>query len=169
MYGFPLTIYLMSGCLISNFPEVNWLAHDSGHLLEMMFGWSVNPHFGPFHIISNVLIVGGFFLLSAAWRVLHDAQKNGRLAETGIYARIRHPQYVAFILIMLGFLFQWPTILTIVMFPVLVFMYIKLARREEAESLATFGKKYEDYMVRVPAFIPSLSRSKSDRHLGSAG
>ena len=169
MYGFPLTIYLFSGWLSTNFPEVNWLAHDSGHLLEMMFGWSINPHFGPFHLISNLLIAGGFILLSAAWKVLFEAQKSGRLASTGIYSRIRHPQYVAFILIMLGFLFQWPTILTVLMFPVLVFMYVKLAKHEESESIAAFGKEYEDYMASVPAFLPNWTRSERNPHRSSEG
>jgi protein-S-isoprenylcysteine O-methyltransferase Ste14 len=75
------------------------------------------------------------------------------LALTGIYARIRHPQYVGFILVMLGFLLQWPTLLTLAMFPVLVVMYIRLARHEEKEALASFGEVYRDYMARVPGFI----------------
>ena len=53
MYGFPLTIYLLSGWLQSNYPGVNWLAHDAGHLLEMLFGWRTNPHFGPFHLVGS--------------------------------------------------------------------------------------------------------------------
>src|SRR3990170_3535525 len=69
--------------------------------------------------------------LSAAWPILHEAQRKGRLATSGPYARVRHPQYLGFILIMLGFLFQWPTLLTLVMFPILVLMYVRLGRREE--------------------------------------
>ncbi len=79
MYGFPLTIYFLSGWLQSNYPSVDWFAHDSGHLLEMLFGWRGNPHFGPFHLLSFGLIGGGFILLSAAWRVLYQAQKGGHL------------------------------------------------------------------------------------------
>lgn len=154
MYGFPLTIYLLSGWLASRFPSIDFFAHDSGHLLEVMFGWRANPHFGPFHIASNVLIIGGFVLLGSAWKVLYAAQRERRLASTGIYTRIRHPQYVGFVLIMFGFLLQWPTLITLVMFPILVFMYVKLARREERESLAEFGDEYRRYMERTPAFIP---------------
>jgi hypothetical protein len=105
MYGFPLTIYLLSGWLTQQFPGVDFWSHDGGHLLEMMFGWRGNPHFGPFHILSNILIFGGFLMLADAWHTLYAAQKEHRLATTGMYARIRHPQYVAFI-IMVGFLFQ---------------------------------------------------------------
>ncbi len=154
MYGFPLTIYLLSGWLSSRFPGVDWFAHDSGHLLEMLFGWSGNPHFGPFHLLSAVFIGGGFWLLAAAWRVLYQAQREGRLATTGAYARVRHPQYAGFVLIMFGFLLQWPTLLTLAMFPVLVVMYARLARREEREVAARFGAEYAAYAARVPAFLP---------------
>lgn len=89
MYGFPLTIYPLSGWLAQTFPGVDFLAHDSGHLLEVMFGWRSNPHFGPFHLISALFIGGGFWLLAAAWRVLYAAQASGQLATSGPYARLR--------------------------------------------------------------------------------
>ena len=77
MYGFPLTIYLLSGWLQSRYPNVDWFAHDSGHLLEMMFGWKTNPHFGPFHLLSFAFIGGGFLLISAGWRILTRRSVNG--------------------------------------------------------------------------------------------
>lgn len=157
MYGFPLTIYLLSGWLQSRYPGVNWLSHDSGHLLEILFGWRANPHFGPFHLLSNFLIFGGFILLSAAWKVLYEAQGSHTLATSGPYAKIRHPQYAGFVLILFGFLLQWPTVLTLLMFPILVFMYVRLARREEREVLAEFGEVYARYMANTPAFFPRLS------------
>jgi len=156
MYGFPLTIYLLSGWLQSKYPAVDFFSHDAGHLLEVMFGWKLNPHFGPFHIASNVLIFGGFWLLAAAWSVLYQAQRAGRLATSGIYARMQHPQYVAFVVIMFGFLLQWPTILTLAMFPILVGMYGYLATREEADMALRFGKEFEKYMAVTPRFIPKL-------------
>src|SRR3546814_5306925 len=81
--------------------------------------------FGILYVLSSIFIAFGFLLLSASWSVLHAAQKAGALAKTGPYSYIRHPQYVAFVVIMLGFLFQWPTILTVLMFPVLVVMYVR--------------------------------------------
>lgn len=156
MYGFPLTIYLLSGWLQSSYPEVNWLAHDAGHLPEMLFGWKANPHFGPFHILSFIFIGAGFMMLSAAWPVLYRAQKEGRLAVSGPYARVRHPQYVGFVLILIGFLFQWPTILTVAMFPVLVFMYWRLSLSEERAAEAEFGDLYRRYAAQTPRFIPRL-------------
>ena len=158
MYGFPLTIYFLSGWLQSKYPNTDWFSHDAGHLLEELFGWKANPHFGPFHVLSFVFIGGGFILISAAWKALYEAQKRRELATTGAYSHVRHPQYVGFVLIMFGFLLQWPTILTLVMFPVLVFMYARLARAEEIDMRSTFGKAYADYAERVPAFVPRLSR-----------
>ncbi len=154
MYGFPLTIYFLSGWLQSNYPDIDWLTHDAGHLPEMLFGWKANPHFGPFHLLSFIFIGGGFILLSAAWRVLFRAQQTGQLAMTGPYGRIRHPQYVAFVLIMAGFLLQWPTILTLIMFPILVAMYWRLALREERDVETELGDTYRQYASRVPRFFP---------------
>lgn len=172
MYGFPLTIYLLSGWLQASFPGVDWFAHDSGHLLEMIFGWSGNPHFGPFHLLSSIFIFGGFWLISVAWYRLHSAQTAGFLAKEGPYAYVRHPQYDGFILIMFGFLLQWPTLLTLAMFPVLTYMYVRLARSEERHAIAEFGDAYRDYMREVPAFIPRLSqlfRGPSSAGIGRGG
>ncbi len=158
MYGFPLTIYFLSGWLQSRYPGIDWFAHDSGHLPEMLFGWRGNPHFGPFHLLSMVFIGGGFILLANAWKVLLAAQRTRTLATAGPYAHIRHPQYAAFVLVMFGFLLQWPTLLTVAMFPVLVFMYVRLARHEEREVARQFGREYERYAARTPAFIPRVER-----------
>src|SRR5215471_21391161 len=111
----------------------------------MMFGWKTSPHAGPFHILSYIFIGGGFILISAGWKVLYDAQKKHELATTGVYSYVRHPQYVGFVAVMFGFLLQWPTVLTLAMFPVLVFMYVRLARMEERESLREFGSRYRAY------------------------
>ena len=159
MYGFPLTIYLFSGWLTTRFPGVDFLSHNSGHLLEDFFGWGGDPHFGPFHILSYILIGGGFILLADAWKVLYKAQRDHELATDGPYARIRHPQYAAFMLIMLGFFFQWPTILTVLMFPILVWMYTRLARTEEREAQRAFGAVWEAYARSTPAFIPRWGRN----------
>ena len=156
MYGFPLTIYLLSGWLTSKFPGIDFLSHDAGHLLEMLFGWQANPHFGPFHVASYVLIAGGFILLARSWGILYEAQRRRELATSGPYARVRHPQYVGFVAIMLGFLLQWPTLLTAIMFPILAWMYVRLARKEEREARAGFGAEYARYAERTPAFFPRL-------------
>jgi protein-S-isoprenylcysteine O-methyltransferase Ste14 len=158
MYGFPLTIYLLYGWLARQFPGVDPLSHDFGHLWYPLLGFHGNPHLNPIHLASNVVVVLGFFLLASAWRVLYDAQRTSTLATKGPYAHIRHPQYAAFILIMVGFLLQWPTLVTLVMFPVLAITYVRLARREETEVRATFGAAWDKYAAQTPRFIPNLWR-----------
>jgi protein-S-isoprenylcysteine O-methyltransferase Ste14 len=161
MYGFPLTIFFLSGWLAEKYPAVDFLSHENGHLLHTLLGFEGDPHFDPLHIASNLLVIGGFFMLASAWSVLHKAQQQHRVAIDGLYQRMRHPQYVGFIIIMFGFLLQWPTIPTLVMFPVMTYVYCRLAKAEEADSIQQFGQEYMDYMQAVPAFIPSFTK---DRH-----
>jgi len=163
MYGFPLTIYLLAGPLGGRIPALKTLSHNNGHLWEDLMGWKGDPHLNPLHLFSYVLIGGGFILLASAWQVLYKAQREHGLATTGPYARVRHPQYAGFVLIMLGFLAQWPTLLTLVMFPILVTMYARLARREEREALAAFGRAYAAYAAATPAFVPARARRRPAR------
>jgi protein-S-isoprenylcysteine O-methyltransferase Ste14 len=154
MYGVPVTIYLLSGWLQRRYPGLDPLSHDAGHLWWTLTGQHGNPHSGVLHVLSNLLILGGFILLAAAWNVLYKAQRQHRLANTGVYAQVRHPQYIGFIAIMFGFLLQWPTVLTVVMFPLLLWMYARLARAEEVEALREFGLQYEHYAAATPRWIP---------------
>lgn len=163
MYGFPLTIYLSSAWLGRRFPALDPVTHESGHLWNVLIGWRGDPHLSPFHLSSAVLLAVGFVVLARAWPVLHESQRNGTIATTGPYSRVRHPQYLAFLLIMLGFLLQWPTIPTLVLFPVLAVMYVRLARREERDARARFGDAYADYAAVTPAFLPRLGRDSGRR------
>jgi protein-S-isoprenylcysteine O-methyltransferase Ste14 len=154
MYGFPLTIYLLSGWLQTKYPGLDILSHEAGHLWATLLGEKGDPHFGVLHIASYVFLGYGFYLLSKAWHVLYHAQRRHSLATTGPYARIRHPQYVAFVLILLGFLLQWPTLLTLLMFPILLLMYGRLAVKEEEEMHAQFGDEFDRYARQTPRFFP---------------
>ncbi len=158
MYGFPLTIYLLSGWLGSRLQGADLLSHDGGHLWFSLLGLRGNPHTHPVHILSSALIVAGFALLASAWRALHSAQQRGVLAVTGPYGFVRHPQYVAFVVIMLGFLLQWPTLATLLMFPVLTWSYVRLARKEERRMAAEFGSAWDCYAHGRPAVLPRLAR-----------
>ncbi|WP_088313114.1 isoprenylcysteine carboxylmethyltransferase family protein [Kineosporia sp. R_H_3] len=153
MYGFPLTVYLVSGWLGSRFPLLR-ADHRGGHLLNDLIGWDADPHVSPFHLASYAFIGGGFWLITAAWQVLHQAARSRRLAVEGPYAWLRHPQYLGFLLVMLGFLLQWPTIPTLAMFPVLALVYARLARREERTVAQAFGPAWDQYAATVPAYRP---------------
>ena len=156
MYGFPLSIFLLSGWLARHYPGVDFLSHDNGHLIHTLLGMKGDPHWDIFHILSNVFIFAGFIMLSNAWHVLWKAQRRHKLASTGIYARMRHPQYVAFIAIMFGFLLQWPTLVTLAMFPVLTYMYVRLSLKEEKISEAEFGEEWRRYAAVTPRFFPKF-------------
>jgi protein-S-isoprenylcysteine O-methyltransferase Ste14 len=166
MYGFPLTIYLLSGWLGSRFPGVELFGHEAGHLWWLLTGQRGDPHFGPLHLLSFVFIFAGFTLLSKAWHVLYHAQRRHQLAVAGPYRLVRHPQYIGFVAIMLGFLLQWPTLLTLAMFPVLVLMYVRLAIAEERDSERAFGQAWQAYAAVTPRFIPKWSRSDRERSAG---
>ncbi len=155
MYGYPLTVYLLSGPLSGLIPGVN-LSHNSGHLWNDLIGWQGDAHVSPFHLASYVFIGGGFWLIAAGWRQLYEAQKAHRLATAGPYAYVRHPQYAGFVLIMVGFLLQWPTFATLLMFPVLLLVYRKLAIREEREVAAEFGAEWSANAEELPRFVPRL-------------
>ena len=156
MYGFPLTIYLLSGWLGSRFGSLT-LTHDGGHLWSELLGWKGDPHLSPFHLASYVFIGAGFWAIAAAWPVLLRAAKTHTLATSGLYSYVRHPQYMGFLAIMVGFLLQWPTIPTLVMFPVLVVIYRRLSIQEERLVHAEFGAQWDDYAARTPRFIPRRS------------
>ena len=156
MYGFPLTIYLLAPWLQSRFPGTNLFTHDMGHLWYSVLGWKGDPHLNPIHIASQVFIVAGFWIVASAWSVLLRAQKEGRLATVGPYRFMRHPQYAGFILVMFGFLLQWPTLVTLIMFPVLLVMYTRLALTEEADVRAQFPNEYQLYANDVPRFFPKV-------------
>ena len=157
MYGAPLTIYLLSSWLGNSFLGLD-LTHDGGHLWAQLVGWKGDPHFSPFHLASYAFIIGGFWIISAGWNALYRAHKDEVLAVDGPYARVRHPQYAGFMAIMIGFLLQWPTIPTLVMFPILVLVYRRLAISEERETQARFGSDWDAYASATPRFFPRRHR-----------
>ena len=162
LYGFPLTLYLVSGWLGGRLPALE-LTHNGGHLWAELVGWNGDPHLSPFHLGSYVMIIVGFWLIAAAWRVLWEAQRSHGLARTGPYAYVRHPQYAGFLLIMVGFLLQWPTIPTLVMFPVMAVVYRRLAVGEERSMLRDFGDAWVHYAAETPRFLPRPGRGGGDR------
>jgi protein-S-isoprenylcysteine O-methyltransferase Ste14 len=140
MYGVPLTVYLLSGWLGSKIPALS-ATHAGGHLFNDLIGWKGDPHLSPFHLASYLFIGGGFWLVATAWRHLYAAARTNTVAATGPYAWVRHSQYDGLLLVMIGFLLQWPTIPTLIMFPILVWFYMRLARAEERDVAAVFGQR----------------------------
>ena len=167
MYGFPLTIYLVSA-LLGRFPADQPFSHLSGNLWASLF---LSPIWGGvFMLVGGGFLAGGVWLVSTSWKRIHAAR--GELVTQGPYALVRHPQYAGLMLAIIGALVQWPTFITLLMAPVLVATYWRLARREERELEAIFGDRYREYRKRVPGFMPArgpLLGRRPQRHLGEAG
>jgi len=153
MYGFPLTIYVLTAVLGNRYPALNPFSHASGHLWLTLLGGGAWMS-AVIHLVSNGLMLAGLLLIGAGWRRIHGA--HGALVTDGVYARMRHPQYAGLFLITIGMLIQWPTIITVATWPLLILVYYRLARREEREAERQFGDGYREYRARVPMFVPRL-------------
>lgn len=153
MFGFPLTIYFLTSILGNKYPVFDPFTHLNGHLWVALTGGSTAVY-SILHPLSNIIIFGGLFVIAVGWKAVHSG--NGELVTQGIYRYVRHPQYTGFALMIIGFLVQWPTIITLIMAPALLVMYVKLAKKEEKRMEELFGERYEEYRRRVPAFIPGL-------------
>ncbi len=158
MYGFPLTIYLLTGWLGDAYPALEPFSHKLGHLWVVVFGGSTLA-WAVVMALSLTLMLMGYTLLSKGWTQIHAAR--GGLVTDGIYSYARHPQYTGLFLVIIGFLVQWPTILTVIMAPVLLFAYVHLARVEERRAGMEFGVEYDEYVRKTPAFFPPLNQWKA--------
>jgi len=149
MFGFPLTIYLLSPLVGSSLS----FEHSLGHLLGLALGGGV--WLMIVCQLGSLLMLGGFILIYSGWRRVYRAK--GELVTDGIYKYVRHPQYLGLMILTIGALVQWPTIITAAMWPILMLMYYRLARREEKEMESRFGDQYMTYRQRVPMFWPRLA------------
>ncbi|MDP8971053.1 MAG: isoprenylcysteine carboxylmethyltransferase family protein [Actinomycetota bacterium] len=150
MYGFPLTIYLLAA-LFGREPFPDPFAHESGNFIASLLGiadWS-----WLFMLAGGALIMAGLLVVSSGWRRVHAARRAGKLVTDGPYAVVRHPQYSGLLLMIVGALVQWPTLVTVVMAPVLAVTYVRLARREERALRQRFGSAYAQYEARTPPFL----------------
>lgn len=155
MYGFPLTIYLLTGWLGDAYPALDPFSHKLGHLWVVVLGGS-DLAWALVMGLSLVLMLAGYLLLSRGWRQVHGA--HGRLVTEGLYAYARHPQYTGLFLLIAGFLVQWPTLITVLMAPVLFYAYVRLAWQEEGDMTERFGDAYVRYAEQVPRFFPPAAR-----------
>ncbi len=163
MYGFPLTIYFLTSTLGSKYPVINPFSHINGNLWAAFSGGSIYVS-GLLMLLGGIVIIGGLIVMGNAWRQIHKA--NGELVTSGLYGLARHPQYFGLLLITVGFFIQWPTIITAAMWPILMLMYYRLARREETEMATKFGARYLEYKQRVPMFIPLVNRPRTSQERG---
>jgi protein-S-isoprenylcysteine O-methyltransferase Ste14 len=150
MYGLPLTIYVLSSLLGIDLP----FTHIEGHLWASLLGLGPTAAMLICQFGSLLMLAGGCLVIRG-WRLIYRGGE--RLVTEDLYRYIRHPQYLGLILITVGMFIQWPTLLTIAMWPVLIIAYYRLARREEREMEARYGKTYRHYRARTPMLIPRLA------------
>ncbi len=155
MFGIPLTIYLLAP-LLGVDPKLFGVyeSHLWAYLLSRTGIISLGAGVSIVMFLSTVLIVLGFVLLARGWKKVYRGESV--LVTDGLYARLRHPQYLGLILIVVAFLIMWPTILTILLAPFLIAKYILLAREEDRELEKEFGEDFRRYRERVAAFIPAM-------------
>ncbi|CAM5377156.1 MAG: isoprenylcysteine carboxylmethyltransferase family protein [Burkholderiaceae bacterium] len=149
MYGFPLTIYLLTGFLGVDIP----LTPYAGHLWATWLGYGLAGATVEM-LLAEVFIVPGILLLVRGWIQVYGASRQQHLATNALYGVVRHPQYAGIFLIIFGQNVHWPTLMTLALFPIIVWVYIRLARKEEAASIERFGEEYVSYRARVPMFFP---------------
>ena len=152
MYGFPLTIYTISWISGKNLG----LGHVEGHLMAVLLsnaGLSLTGAWLWVMVISSVMLLLGIFMIYAGWKNIYSADD---LETGGIYQYMRHPQYLGLFIVITGFMVQWPTILTLLMWPILLITYYKLAQKEETGLADRFGTAYLEYKAKVPMFFPRL-------------
>lgn len=150
MYGFPLTIYVLTDLFGVDIP----LSGYTGHLWATLFGYGAIGAMLEM-VLGYVFLVVGVLLVVQGWREVHRASREKRLATGGVYSMVRHPQYTGILLALFGEgVIHWPTVLTLALYPVMVLLYVRLAIKEEQELLATFGEEYLVYQRRVPKFFP---------------
>ncbi|MDY6770345.1 MAG: isoprenylcysteine carboxylmethyltransferase family protein [Candidatus Nanohaloarchaea archaeon] len=146
MYGIPLSIYLTSS-FVSPAAAQPQTYLVSFSVLGQSFGMTL------WMLIGAGITVLGMATVAVGWYTIYTAGDD--LVTDGIYRYSRHPQYVGIVLIALGWFIGWPTVLTGLMLPVLLYTYYKLALREEQEVIDQLDdpEPYEAYRETTPMFI----------------
>lgn len=143
MYGIPLTIYLGSGLLSSGMtPPQPVLTFNFLGTELLMSAWM---------LAGAAVTTAGMGIVAAGW---YQIYRGGEFVKDGLYRYSRHPQYLGIILIALGWFIGWPTPLTMVILPILVYQYYRLSLKEEKEVAEQIGEeRYESYRKETPLFI----------------
>jgi methanethiol S-methyltransferase len=148
MYGVPLTLYMLQPLLPGRLSLIEY------------------PPPLALRLMGSVFILVGFYLVFLGWRRVH--RSGGHLIQDGLYSHLRHPQYVGLAILTLGQLVQWPTLAGLALWPLVVLLYQRVSRMEEADLIATHGHEAELYIARVPGFVPRFLSRKTDQTIGVA-
>lgn len=160
MYGFPLTIYLLTTLLGQSYPVLKPFSHVNGHLLAVFLANGSPLVVALIDTVTSLVFFAGIIVMGAGWRQIHGSQ--GSLVTTGLYARVRHPQYTGLFIVIISMLVQWLSLSSLVMALALLVTYVRLARREERDMEEQFGAAYRVYKESIPAFFPRLLPRRFD-------
>jgi len=74
------------------------------------------------------------------------------VVDRGLYAVVRHPQYLGYMLLILGFICLFQNLVVGVLGAAAIVLFYGQAVREERYCIRKFGQEYENYAQRVPRF-----------------
>jgi len=156
MWGFPLSLFVITsltgnGPLPYQFDNLMYYFTQTRSSGDVAF---LNP---PPAWLAEYVLARGLTLLSLlpiinGWYYLKK-NSNNSLVTSGPYAYSRNPQYIGFILFVVGMTLYWPTLITIPMACVLCFAYYRLAVSEEKNLAEAFETQYREYSHKVPRFM----------------
>jgi protein-S-isoprenylcysteine O-methyltransferase Ste14 len=150
MFGVPFSMYVLAWLFGSSLPD------------GILWGHTLNQYIGAAGVnIGAILMIGGALLVFFGWRTIFKQywskdKGSAELVSTGLYRYIRHPQYTGFFLITLGMMFDWLTLPMLILWPLLMLLYVRLARKEEQDMEREFGAAYLEYKARTGMFFPKL-------------
>jgi protein-S-isoprenylcysteine O-methyltransferase Ste14 len=127
MFGFPLTLMVIDILLEKQFPLSGFAGLKAAHLwvtLGLM-------DYSSAHLFSGIAIVAGAVLVIVGHLTLHAGK--GQIVTSGIYRYLKHPQYIGIIVITGGMLIEYPTLLGLAMWAVLISVYVRRAKQESRE------------------------------------
>ncbi|NJN51786.1 MAG: isoprenylcysteine carboxylmethyltransferase family protein [Gammaproteobacteria bacterium] len=132
-------------------PTLSWLnTFFLPHIVIDTASWFVNLH----NVIGGIALASGLagFIIGAIQIYLAKLRRREAVMG-GIYAYVRHPQYLGLMVASLGMAFIWPRFLVLIGFVAIIFVYVGLARVEERMCLARFAH-YAAYVQRTGMFLP---------------
>jgi protein-S-isoprenylcysteine O-methyltransferase Ste14 len=141
--------------LLDHHPATSWLL---SFYLPHFYRSSLGPLNIGTYMVSGMLVwfVGLWISVYSALQVYGTKLAGGRIITRGFYRWVRHPQYLAFMIMPIPFLVIWPRYLLLGMYVALVIFYLNLAHREEKICVRRYGEAYRQYQRSTSMFIPGI-------------
>lgn len=145
-----------------------WFSPQPRFLIPVFQSWAIIIPVINFQIPLLHLIISIPFITIGAWLGIAgvrgtslkvaETHRAEKVITTGIYSRVRHPQYLGDIVVHVGFTFLLSAFFSLVFTPLIILVNYLNCWKEEKELIKEFGKEYEDYKKNVPMLIPKLRK-----------